>query len=72
MKFGSLELARRVVATACITIVAAIFWAFMIAAICRYVFGLEDQRLLHIVISVAALCIGAVVLPKFWKLMANH
>ncbi len=66
------ELIRRIVATFCLTMGAAIFWAFMIGAVCRFGLGLVDQRLLQIVVGVAALCIGVALLPRVWKLMENH
>lgn len=72
MKLPSLELIRRVVATLCITFVAALFWAFMIAGVLRYALGIIDQGVLDLIIYVTALCIGAIFLPKFWRLMGNY
>ena len=72
MKSRSLNFVRRVVATGCITFVAAVFWAFMLGAVLRYAFGFADQSALRLIIGIVALCIGAILLPKFWKLMANH
>jgi hypothetical protein len=72
IEMSAMKAMRRVLLTFCLTFVSAVFWAFMFGELCRFLFGIHDQATMRLVIGIAAICIGAIVLPLMWRFMETH